>query len=387
MGVPSGYSPLLHDVLIKYCNENKISFATLADNAYNEEGELIFPPAKTTDRVSNESALFHLTNNIYSHLLISFLHHHHHHKRWYQKKVQRLREQGGSSTTPRTSAYTPIPTNFDPFSKGFICSKHSKPLTLQLSKMGKGSRSKTPPPTKHTPTKHVQWTTKKTAVDAETIANMATDFANGCSITTNVGNVGEDTAVNQPENMVFNSSFEADDGVVDDTWSFNDQASGQLTKVLTLTVPDKKKNLSMTGYLFKLKLLEINSQTSNAKAILMRNIEGALGIAVFIFSSHERWGVDMEMFMAICQERWGPCEQRNDAFVHIWNNIVKSGKITGTQVYFYELPDQTATYTSVVKDTSGEDNELVSSVFISPGGKFLFYCCMLIVVVSIFITH
>lgn len=91
--------------------------------------------------------------------------------------------------------------------------------------------------------------------------------------------------------------------------------------------------------------------------------------------------------MAICQERWGPCEQRNDGFVHIWNNIVKSGKITGTQVYFYELPDQTATYTSVVKDTSGEDNELVSSVFISPGGKFLFYCCMLIVVVSIFITH
>src|SRR6056300_699885 len=72
MVVPSGYSPLLHDVLIKYCNENDIPFAILADNARDEEGELIFPPAATKDRVSNVSALFHMTNNIYSHLLCLF---------------------------------------------------------------------------------------------------------------------------------------------------------------------------------------------------------------------------------------------------------------------------------------------------------------------------
>ena len=225
------------------------------------------------------------------------------------------------------------------------------------------------------PARTVSFTMNKSTVDADTIKKMTTDFAESCAISTK-GKFGENSAVPQPVSLVFNSMYETDDGAVDYTWFYNDPFSAQLTKIENLKIPDKKRQLSMSGYVFQMKISEINSQTSNAKAILMKHTDGTLGIAVFIFNSHERWGADMDMFVAICQERWGECGSRNNAFVHIWNNIVESGNFIATQVYFYELPDQTATYTSVVKDASGEDNELVSSVYISPGGKFQFHCCM-----------
>lgn len=238
--------------------------------------------------------------------------------------------------------------------------------------MGKKSKSQSP-------TKHVKFPTMKSPDNDQKLADMATAFAT-FGIKAGATNI-DDTAVKQPASMIFNSMFNPDKGMEDETWSYNDQACAQVTKVRCLTVPDKKKNISMMGYLFKMKILEINSQTSNAKAVLMKSTDGVVGIAVFVFNSFQRWNTDMETFMAICEERWGPCEARNNAFVHLWNNIVTSGHITGSQAYFYVLPDQTVTYTSVVKDSSGENNELVSSVYISPGGKFLFELYVRLIVV------